>query len=551
MKNIFVMLALGVFIALSATSLAQAKLEPTKTNAAQVPAAPFANPVAITAGGSHACALTAAGGVKCWGAAGYGQLGIGPFSDLPTCGALEIHKCSRVPVWASGMTSGVSKIVAGWDHTCAIMTTTALKCWGKNESGQLGDGTKMNRITPKDVTGMSTDVIDVAALDTSTCAVKSDHKLYCWGDNSTGQLGDGTQDEHLTPHQVPGLAGVEKITVGNGRACAVLNTGNAKCWGAQLLGNGNGFPSTTPVDVYGFTSGAQNIEAGLSHNCVLTTGGGAQCWGAKNHGQLGYGPVAGEDPKIPMQVYEMESGVLQLTAGYYQTCVMLTGGALKCWGGNSFGEVGNGNNNDQFYPVAVSGLSSGVTQVSGNSTFTCALHNGIPKCWGDNYLGELGNNSANNSNVPVNVVWSDATETPTPTATYTPTETQTPTNTATPTLTPTQTATATNTLTASPTPTDFICAGKPAKPNLLAPANKATIGTKKIPLDWADAICADDYVVTVKQDSKNGATVWSKTTATSSAKTKKLAKGAKYFWRVETRNAQGSTFSKWFWFTLQ
>lgn len=107
------------------------------------------------------------------------------------------------------------------------------------------------------------------------------------------------------------------------------------------------------------------------------------------------------------------------------------------------------------------------------------------------------------------------------------------------------------TLTPTPTLTTFPCADKPAKPNLLAPANKATIGGKKIPLDWTDAICADDYVVTVKQGSKSGTTVWSNTTTTSSAKTKKLAKGSKYFWRVEARNAQGSTFSKWFWFTLQ
>lgn len=301
-----------------------------------------------------------------------------------------------------GMTSGVKKVVAGGSTTCAITDANALKCWGNNYHGQVGDGTTINRIFPVNVTGMSSDVIDVSTGGFHTCAIKSDHKVYCWGWNGLGELGDGTQDQHLTPVQVINLSGAEKIAVGQERSCALLDTGGVKCWGNYPLGNNDDTVqySTTPLDVFGFTSGAGAIEGGGQNTCLLTTGNGAKCWGY----YVGNG--TGTYVNSPQQVYEMESGVNQISAGESQTtCAIVTGGALKCWGFNEQGQVGNGNQTDQHYPVAVQGLSSGVTQVSVGGVHTCAIVSGVLKCWGNNFVGSLGNNSYSNSNVPVNVVW--------------------------------------------------------------------------------------------------------------------------------------------------
>lgn len=384
----------------------------TRTPTPTLTLAPPSPPLAISTGNMHACALTAAGGVKCWGYAESGQLGIGSIDDLTECGAHGLALCSPVPLWVKGMTSGIAKIAVGSSTTCAITDGGALKCWGMNYYGTVGDGTKKDRFLPVGVVGMADSVIDVAGASSHTCALKNDHTVYCWGDNSAGELGDGTTDEHLTPVQVPNLNGVEKITVGDFRTCVVLNTGNAKCWGNGPLGDESGSGSTTPVDVYGFTSGASNISAGAWDICLLTTGHGAMCWGLNLYGEVGDGSTSYSP--TPQQVYGMESGVNEIRMGGTHACAVLTGGALKCWGYNISGEVGNGDRTQQSYPVAVSGLSSGVTQVSTGNGFTCALASGVPKCWGGGEIGQLGNNNLADSKVPVNVVWSDAPPTATP-----------------------------------------------------------------------------------------------------------------------------------------
>jgi alpha-tubulin suppressor-like RCC1 family protein len=247
---------------------------------------------AISAGGSHTCALTTAGGVKCWGYNEDGELGNGTTSD------------SSVPVDVSGLTSGVEAISSGDEDTCALTTAGGAKCWGWNLGGALGDGTDHTRLTPVDVSGLTSGVEAISAGGSHTCAVTTASGLKCWGFNYYGELGNGTTVSSSVPVDVSGLtSGVESTSVGYDDACALTVSGGAKCWGYNHygeLGDGTRIERLTPVDVSRLTSGVAAVAAGLDHTCAVTTAGGAKCWGYNRSGQLGNGTTA--DRLIPVDV---------------------------------------------------------------------------------------------------------------------------------------------------------------------------------------------------------------------------------------------------------
>jgi alpha-tubulin suppressor-like RCC1 family protein len=351
--------------------------------------------IAVTAGGGHTCALTSAGGVKCWGYNGEGELGDGTTTNRSS------------PVDVVGLTSGVTAVTAGGGHTCVLTSAGAVKCWGYNGVGALGDGTTVDSDVPVQVSGLASGVTAITAGGSHTCAITSGGALKCWGAKWDGSLGGGTIDSSV-PAGVSGLAsGVTAITVGHGHACAVTSGGTVKCWGANQygqLGDGTTSPSEVPVEVSGLPSGVTAVAAGSWHNCAITSAGAVQCWGYNGDGGLGDGSTSLGAVPSPVQASGLTSGVTTIAAGWAHTCAV-TSGAAKCWGYNYGGQLGNGTTSNSAVSVQVTGLTSGVTAITAGGDHTCALtNNGGVKCWGTNGVGELGDGTTTNRSSPVDVV---------------------------------------------------------------------------------------------------------------------------------------------------
>jgi alpha-tubulin suppressor-like RCC1 family protein len=349
----------------------------------------------ISTGGFHTCALTTGGGVKCWGYNAYGQLG-----DNLTTNRLA-------PVDVTGLTSGVSAIEAGENHTCAITTSGGAKCWGYNAYGQLGDNSTTYQLAPVDVTGLTSGVSVIVGGEYHTCALTTGGGVKCWGSNIYGQLGDNSTINRLTPVDVTGLtSGVSAIAVGVNHTCAITTSGGVKCWGRNSegqLGDNTMIQRLTPVNATGLTSGISKLAVGRYHTCALTTGGGMQCWGSNGYGQLGDNSTTNR--LAPVDVTGLISGVSAIAAGGYHTCALTASGGMKCWGSNVDGQLGNNSNINRNTPVDVTGLTSGVFTIAGGGYHTCAITtSGGAKCWGRNSQGQLGDDTTVWRRTPVNVV---------------------------------------------------------------------------------------------------------------------------------------------------
>jgi len=285
-------------------------------------------------------------------------------------------------------------VSAGGNHSCAVMPDETVWCWGSNLTGQLGDSGGSSTV-PVQVTGVPSSLA-VAAGYAHSCAIDVAQNVWCWGSDAFGELGNGTTATSVpVPAQVKGIK-AGQVSAGRDLTCAVTITQQAECWGDNNygeLGDGTTADASTPKVVKGLT-GVVAVAAGYFHACALLKSGGVKCWGSNTFGGLGDGTTADSD--VPVQVTGLESGVVAIAAGADDSCAILTGGDLKCWGENGVGQLGIGTFASALTPAQVTGLTSGVEQVSLGEDYGCALVGAFSaaQCWGDaDGHGQLGNGS--------------------------------------------------------------------------------------------------------------------------------------------------------------
>ncbi len=333
--------------------------------------------VLLATGRLGTCAVTSSGGLKCWGINNSGQIGDNSQTERNT------------PVDVVGLTSGVVAVSVGAAHTCALTSTGGVKCWGYNGNGQLGDGTtnQTARVTPSDVPALTAGVVAMsAASGDSTCVLTTAAGVKCWGRNDAGQVGDGTTTNPRTsPTDVLGLTGVISLSSAEHQTCALTSGGGVKCWGV-------GFGST-PVGLAGFSSGVSSVAPGFINTqpaiCAVMNGG-VQC--------SAMDPLA-----VPAGVSGITPGVVAVTVGNPHACVLTSSGGAKCWGRNDKGELGdNTTNSNPFSAMDVQGLTSGLLAVVAGFEHSCAVKDdGSVWCWGANALGQLGDNTTADRHAPV------------------------------------------------------------------------------------------------------------------------------------------------------
>ncbi len=409
----------------------------------------------ISVGTTHSCAVTGAGGVKCWGSNDYGMVGVSGDTVQP------------LPVDVQGLASGVRKVSTGQSHTCALMESGAVKCWGSNLQGQHGSGSLIGMSsTPIDVVNLGEPAVDIDGTHGHVCAAMASGAVMCWGDNGSWQLGSSGASQSRTPLGVSGVAGVVSVHTGSAHTCARTGTGAARCWGNGSLGQ-LGDPNAPsdwyvrvdpvwlgtrvralaagpffncamlqadvglhyvrcwgenesgqvgvplrnevlePVDLPSLSAVA-SIDAGGSHTCAVMSSGSAQCWGSNVAGQLGDG--TGTDRVAPTEVQGLGAAVRSISAGRGHTCATNVAGGLQCWGSNAFGKLGDGTTQNRLLPVDVTGFDSGLMGVvSAGYVHTCGVTaSGRAQCWGYNLLWSLGDGTSIDRPTPADVFGLDS-----------------------------------------------------------------------------------------------------------------------------------------------
>jgi alpha-tubulin suppressor-like RCC1 family protein len=352
----------------------------------------------VSAGAYHTCASLSNGSIQCWGDNSHGELGNGTTAS------------SLVPVTVSGITSASAVTASGTAHTCALLHGGSVQCWGLNSSGQLGNGTAVDSSVPVIVSGIS-NAISAVSTTRSSCALLADRTVRCWGYNCCGQLGDGSQTDSAVPVAVAGITDAVYLATSSGanHNCAVMGDGTAMCWGVNSvgqLGDGTNTNSLVPVTVTGITD-AVAVSVSEANSCALLSNGTVQCWGDNWWGQLGNGATASST--VPVTVVNIENATA-VAAGTNDACALLSSGVVQCWGGNNFGQLGDATNTNSLVPVTVLGITDAKAVATGGDDYyprhdtSCALLNdGSVQCWGTNNIGQLGNGTTANSSIPLTV----------------------------------------------------------------------------------------------------------------------------------------------------
>jgi alpha-tubulin suppressor-like RCC1 family protein len=365
-----------------------------------------------------ASGLTLAGRTVAWTSS---DTTVARVSEIGLVMAVSVGSAT-ITATAEGRTGTMATTVVGWrlvraggSYTCGLLTSGLAYCWGWNAFGNLGDGSTTSRALPVAVGGgLTFDSLSVGGG--TACALDPTGRAYCWGGGAYGELGNGASSNRGLPQVVSGGLTYKQIAAGGmastlnynyssaGHVCAIAGSGTAWCWGANSsgqLGDGTTASRNSPSAVSGgllFTA----IAAGGSHTCGLTAAGVAYCWGANGSGQLGDGTTTSRN--VPTSVLAGGVAFRSLQAGRNYTCGLSTQGYLYCWGGNDFGQFGDGTRNANTVPALAGGGSawsglgvsaaedlytaSGLDELSGHTCATDA--SGSAFCWGGNHFDQVG-----------------------------------------------------------------------------------------------------------------------------------------------------------------
>lgn len=385
----------------------------------------------IMSGAGHTCARWLDGVVKCWGHNDMGQLGLGHVTDI---GGAPGQMGSALAAVDLGEAAHALSPSGQSSHTCALLAQGRVKCWGRNDSGQLGLGDTVNRGAAPGQMGAALPVVDLGPKNTlavvvggyHTCALASP-SLRCWGRNDFGQLGrgdtvtrgsgPGQMGSALTPIDFGAGRGVVAVAAGVAHTCALLDTGRVRCFGRNDSGQlglgdtthrcraGGETPAALPDVDLGPGRTATSIASGGTSTCAVLDDGSVRCWGRNIFGQLGLGDMRarGDEPGemgAALPAVDLGPGrkAVQLAAGGNHMCALLDDGSARCWGLNNYGQLGLGDNVNRgagpgqmgalLAAPRLGGLAIGVTA---GEEFSCAtLGDGRVKCWGDNRIGQLG-----------------------------------------------------------------------------------------------------------------------------------------------------------------
>ena len=279
--------------------------------------------VEVATGGAHSCAILSEGALRCWGQNTFGQLGSG-----------AINAGTHIPqtVNLNGFARGVAM---GQSHTCGVRTDGSVYCWGNNARGQLGLGTQTASASPLPVNVGG--AVKVVSGNEHTCVVVSggNNEVRCWGAGDQGQLGSGNTADAAIPQLVTGLTEpLKDIAAGAEHTCVVFSTGTVACWGdnsAGQLGDGSTADSTSPTTISGLDQ-VLSISAGADHTCVLRADDTVRCWGNNELGALGTSnTISSTTPQTLVGASNMAS----LALGNKNSCLLRYDGTVDCWGDNS------------------------------------------------------------------------------------------------------------------------------------------------------------------------------------------------------------------------
>lgn len=387
----------------------------------------------ITAGYGHTCAKLGDGSIKCWGGNDYGQLGLG---DMQNRGDEPGEMGVNLPTVNLGTDRRVQKIVpwqlaAGDYHTCATLNNLTVKCWGSNHRGQLGLGDTNSRGDQPGEMGNNLPAVDLGTTENGerfiaveivagsnhTCVRSNMEDVKCWGENFFGQLGLGDRNNRGDNANEMGnnLPIVDLGTDRNGRkltavalaaeengTCAALSNGKVKCWGYGTGAGPGEMGDNLPAIELGTGTIVVGLTSGRYHTCAHLKTGSVKCWGQNTAGQLGLGNTAPYEAGDILPTVNIGTGKIaaDIVAGHYHTCARVNYGAIKCWGANGAGQLGQGDTKnrgdgpgemgDQLLPINFGSRISSDGLAAG-ADHTCAyLTDETIKCWGKNNFGQLG-----------------------------------------------------------------------------------------------------------------------------------------------------------------